>query len=472
MYKMHQGKIATGGALTGIIIGNTSLQRFCHHIFAAQKFSAVAVLTLLILSFPNLTKAQSITISEINYSSNPTRDAGDWLEFHNFGTTDIDLSNWTFIDGNPKDTAFIFPSGTILSGGEYLVVYQNYNKFKTEYPGVSHKTGAFSFGLSKNGDSLHLRDNTGKAIIERRYSYGKHWPQGANSKGGRTLELRNPASNANLSNYTSWFDGCIDGSPGAAYSPCNERIDFSEINYNSDSLYNQSEFVELHNTTASDINISGYALRDGKDTVTHLYYIPSGTILPANGYMVLSNDTAAFTSHNKTVKNYVGPFGFNLSNTGDYIRLYDVSGKIIFSVYYQDSLNLTWPKSADGLGYTLELRSDTGKMDDGANWFSGCYGGSPGGAYSLNCGITGIEEFSKNNSLRFYPNPASEILYVENPSLFSDNIKIYDMTGRCVAQCTSSDSKVEISISSLNRGIYSIIAVSREGNYIGKLIKF
>jgi hypothetical protein len=44
--------------------------------------------------------------------------------------------------------------------------------------------------------------------------------------------------------------------------------------------------------------------------------------------------------------------------------------------------DVTWPQGADGGGYTLELLSATGNLSDGANWFEGCLGGSPGTAYS------------------------------------------------------------------------------------------
>ena len=415
--------------------------------------------------------AQNITISEINYFSHPSRNSGDWIELHNFDTASINIGKWSFVDSKPGDTAFIFPQGTMIPAGGYLVVYQNLKNFNSEYPGVKNRIGPFSFKLSKKSDTLILKDSQQVIVLKMNYSSGKKWPQGAAGLGGRTLELRNPSSNANLSSHNAWFDGCMGGSPGQAYTPCNDRVDFSEINYNSDSNYNQSEYVELHNTTANDINLTGYTLRDNKDSLTHIYYFPQGTTLAAHGYLIVSNDTAAFHAHNTSVTNYLGPFPFNLSNTGDFIRLYNINGRIMFSVCYRDSTTKSWPAAADGKGYTLELKSDTGIMDDGNNWFAGCFGGSPGYAYASPCKVLGINNIAYSNSYSIYPNPVLNILNVEHLSLAPNELRIEDLMGHNVMKYNCTSENTSLDLTNLPRGIYTLRIINNSSVAAFKFIK-
>ena len=433
------------------------------------QLSAKGLCLFMCLFFTAYLGAQTITISEIMYSSNSTRDGGDWIELHNYGSSDIDVSKWSFTDGSHKDTPFVFPASASLKAGGYLLLVQNLTKFSKEYPGISNKLGSFGFGLSKNGDTLQIKDNNGTEVLKMYYSSGKNWPKGASSKGGRSLELRNAASNSNLNNASAWFDGCMGGSPGAAYTHCGDRIDFSEINYNSDSVYDQSEYLELHNTTSSDINIAGYSIRDGKDTITHQYFFPSGTTIAAKGYLIVTNSVDSFKKRNPNINNFIGPFGFNLSNGSDYLRLYNVSGKIIFSVYYQDSL--PWPVKADGHGNTLELLSDTGKMDDGDNWRAGCYGGSPGTAFDPSC-ITGIEKMEQMAALKIFPNPFTDNITIENPGSGNFKINLFDMTGRLMKEVISSDAMISVGTQDIPAGIYMLKAGDAKNQYSSKVLKF
>jgi hypothetical protein len=58
-----------------------------------------------------------ITINEIS----TVGDGTDWVEFHNAGATDVDVSGWAF--GNMSAATFIIPSGIVPAGG-FLVLEQ------------------------------------------------------------------------------------------------------------------------------------------------------------------------------------------------------------------------------------------------------------------------------------------------------------------------------------------------------------
>lgn len=415
--------------------------------------------------------AQQITFSEINYKSHSSRDAGDWVELYNFGTTDIDLSNYQFIDADPLSTAYIIPSGTTLGAGNYIVLYSNITKFISEFPTVSNKIGPFTFGLNKTGDNILLKTPAGIPIATVSYTDSLGWPKGA-AGNGRTLELRNRSSNSNLSNADSWFDGCMGGSPGRAFAACNDNIVFSEINYNSAIGYNHGEYVELHNRTSNAINLAGYGFRDSRDTSTNIYYFPSGVVLPANGYLVLTNQLDTFQLLHPNVENVIGNFNFSFDNSGESLRLFNANGRLIFSVFYRDTLTLAnpkWPNNPDGLGFTLELVNETAyNMNDGNNWVSGCFLGSPGIAYSQNC-ITGLY-VNKDLHFDIFPNPAANLVLIQNNENIKMNIEVFSILGKKIEAFTSNENEIKLDVSKLKNGCYNLIFNTSKGIFNSKII--
>ena len=161
-------------------------------------------------------------------------------------------------------------------------------------------------------------------------------------------------------------------------SPVSPQIIVSEINYNSDSASNSGDWFEFHNMTSSNLDISGWKVRDENDH--HEFIFPVTTTIAANGYLVIAEDTAKFREQHPSVTNVIGQTGFNLSDGGDLIRLFKFNDSLFSSMEYSNQA--PWPTAADGEGYTLELRDSMGDFNDGNNWFAGCPGGSPGRAYT------------------------------------------------------------------------------------------
>jgi len=153
-------------------------------------------------------------------------------------------------------------------------------------------------------------------------------------------------------------------------------LTFSEINYNSLSSVDGGDWVELHNYGSLSLDISGWKFRDEQDH--HVYTVPVGTVIPAGGYMVLAEDMAKFSALYPSVTNVRGPLGFNLSNVGEQIRLYNHEDVLYLSVFYQNVA--PWPLLANGQGYTCERTGTSNDPNLGGSWFAGCIGGSPGAA--------------------------------------------------------------------------------------------
>lgn len=132
----------------------------------------------------------------------------------------------------------------------------------------------------------------------------------------------------------------------------------NEIMYNPASGNNSDEFLELYNNTANDIDLTGWCFTSG---ITLCF---DGTIIAANGFVLISQDGNQTLSHYgvSTEATYTG----NLSNGGETITLTDNESNIADTVTYSDSS--PWPASADGGGRSLELIDPLSDNDVSTSW--------------------------------------------------------------------------------------------------------
>ena len=153
----------------------------------------------------------NIVINEIMY--NPASDLGndeffEYLELFNNDEIIADLSSWSFSQG----IEYIFPDGTIIEPGEYLVIASNPDSIMSFY-GIDNVVGPFDEGgLSNNGEAIELIDSNSEIIDQVEYSDGDDWPSSADGSGS-SLELTDPNLDNNLPE--SWQASfVINGTPG------------------------------------------------------------------------------------------------------------------------------------------------------------------------------------------------------------------------------------------------------------------
>lgn len=380
---------------------------------------------ILILGISEFLQAQSVTITEINYNSDSTLNTGDWIELHNLTNAPVNLSGWKLRDGNPLHL-FIVPNGITIPAGGYHVFCSDTQRFDSFYS-LANRTGDLGFGLSNKGDTIQLYSNTNVLQFDLAFTDTLPWPLGADGY-GRTLHLKSPG--LDIYDTLSWGTGCIGGSPGMAFSPCvNETLVVSEVNYKSLTTENAGDWFEIHNLTAQSMDVSGYLVRDSKNT--NAFVIPNGTIIPAKGYLVFYNTPVLFNTQHPGIFNKVGPVLFNLDGVGEAIRIYNAQDKIIFSVFYDDSRE--WPNDPDGFGYTLEADTNFDFSRDvnwGDNWFSGCMEGTPGRGFDDDC-FVGTEE-NLTTEIHVFPNPSLDGFQVSGLSYLPVQLTVTDLTGKTV----------------------------------------
>jgi hypothetical protein len=155
--------------------------------------------------------------------------------------------------------------------------------------------------------------------------------------------------------YWLWVAACIM----AATLPLRAQIVINEIHFDPDVKTELVEFIELHNTGSSAVNLSGWQFTEG---VT--YTFPNGTSIAAGGYLVVAQSPTALQA--KFGVPALGPWDGRLSNEGEKITLENAAGGTEDSVEYQ--LGFPWPTVGDAPGYSIELINPAFDNDLGGNW--------------------------------------------------------------------------------------------------------
>jgi len=426
--------------------------------------------TVFTANFTSVPTPQTLVFSEINYNSEPSLNAGDWLEIYNYGNLPINLSNW-YVKDAKDNNRFDFPLNRIIQPNQRLVLVEDSALFASVHPNVTNFIGNLGFGLGNDGDSLRLYNPINQLISFVAYQDTFPFPIGTDAE-GRTLELKNHLQN--LNNANNWFAGCVGGSPAAAYTPCTGII-FSEINYNSAPNLNMGDWVELRNISNTSIDISNWVFQNKNSA--NLFIIPSGTVLAPHKNWVLVQDTALFHDWHPTVNNISKPFFFNLEGKEEWIRMYDTNGKLKLSVIYDNTA--PYPASANGQKYSLEVLDSVGLMNEAVNWFTGCEAGSPGAYYSTPCAyVLANDNWIKDFDASIYPNPVQKeaILSLNVADAQIISIRLLDVNSRELLNIQKKEvfagkNEIPFSLENFANGIYFIEIAGSNGRMVQKIVK-
>ncbi len=239
---------------------------------------------------------ETVVVSEINYNSSLSANAGDWIELRNLSNSGINISGWKLKDQN-EFNIFTFPPSTILNPLGRLVVYEDLVLFSARHPSVLNKVGPLPFGFSANGDGIRLYDGSNKIRYSTYYNDNIQWPQGADGN-GYTLELDTLFTSADdVCAPSAWFDGCPEGSPGKQFVLC---PGFSnEENALSDFLLYPNPASEQLNIEApqpfsriSVLDANGKLLRDVKAPQEAFFSLPVNDLAPGLYFIRLENAAA------------------------------------------------------------------------------------------------------------------------------------------------------------------------------------
>lgn len=299
--------------------------------------------------FSNNQVKENLRITEIMY--NPDAPDAEYIELKNIGTEAINLFLCKFTNG----IEFTFPN-TRLNPGEFILVVKNQAEFLDSYSANSNSfniAGEFENGtkLSNGGEKIVLEDASGHII--HNFTYNDNYP--ITDGTGFSICINDSSSTDLLlwDDPTSWSpSNTIGGNPGSDHSTNTisyDSIVINEVLAHSDEAI--SDWIELHNTTNTSIDLSDWYLSDDKDQLMK-YQIPSGSFIPANGYIVFNQ-----TNHFGTTSTDAGKIiGFGLSEHGDSVFLSSGSSTSLSGGY---SIKQAFEASINGVTFGRYLPEDS-----------------------------------------------------------------------------------------------------------------
>ena len=269
------------------------------------------------------------TQAEITATGNPDLIDEDFefIELKNIGGVALNLNLVHFTDG----IDFAFGDYT-LAAGDYAVLVKNQAAFAARYntAGINIVPGSYLGALDNGGEEIVLRDALGAEIHD--FDYDDSWYRLTDGQ-GYSLTMVDPASTDPnpWDTKPGWRSSrYVEGTPGLASAAVLEAdsIVINEVLAHSHGA--NPDWIEVHNTTGQDINISGWFLSDDDSDLVSIrkYEIPDPTVIDAGAYMVFVGDTS-FDDPSPTGGNV--PFG--LSEGGETAYLYSGQGGEVTGLY-------------------------------------------------------------------------------------------------------------------------------------------
>lgn len=260
----------------------------------------------------------AIVINEVD--SQPA----DWVEFHNPGDAALDISGYEVRD-NSDDHRWQFLPGTTIEAGAFLVVEEG----TIGLVGGAEAAFRDPIGIG-SADRIRLYD-TGGTMIDDTLPWSGH------------AAIDGDFAAATLAR-------CPDGegafllahpTPGAANSCVMPDVVIYEIESNGDA----TDWVEIVNTGATAVDLSGWSVMDNDPNghAAETTPLPAGTILEPGAFFVFDQPA-----------NFV----FGLGN-GDTVTIRDANGNTVDEHVYAAHAEGVWARCADGTGEFADVAVST-----------------------------------------------------------------------------------------------------------------
>lgn len=284
-------------------------------------------------------RSSGLVLSELMYHPRAD-DSGanmEFIELYNAGAVFEDLSGFRL----SGEVDFVFPPGTRLEAGEFLVVAANPADFRAAY-GPLPVLGPYSGALSNSGGTLRLQAKQGDTLFVVEYATGHPWPVAADGS-GHSLTLARPSYGP--SDPRAWSASQRrGGTPGGP--EVLEREPLSGVLINELLAHTDEpllDYVELLNTGSTELDLSGCVLTD--NIQTNRFRLPTGTRVPSRGYRVFNQND----------------LGFRLKAAGETLYLLNPAGTRVLDVvrYGPQENGVSFGRQPDGSGTLRRLSQPT-----------------------------------------------------------------------------------------------------------------
>ena len=130
-----------------------------------------------------------VVINEISYHPPEDNDALEFIELHNSGSEEVDLSGWKFTKG----IKYEFAKGDRITANGFLVLARDKDAFKSIYG--TEPSGLFKSSLKNSGENLELSDARGQRVDKVQFKDEAPWPLSADGESA-TLERISPEADS------------------------------------------------------------------------------------------------------------------------------------------------------------------------------------------------------------------------------------------------------------------------------------
>lgn len=256
-----------------------------------------------------------------------TRDAEDdeFVELVNTGFGPLDVSGWTVSDGGA--VRHVFAPGTVVPAREAVVVFGGGSPTgefgNAAANGLVFTASTGGLSLNNTGDTVTVADAFAQVVQQVTYGSAANDNQSLTRDPDLTNTPLVKHQTAQGAGNARWSPGARNG--GAAFTVPAGAVILTEVLYDPTGADGGKEWVELYNTTAQAIDLSGLALGSGgADYTTSLVQL-EGTI-PAGGTFVVGGPTSSAENANPTF-DQVFDFDPDFQNSGA-----DADGVALFNL--------------------------------------------------------------------------------------------------------------------------------------------
>ena len=286
--------------------------------------------------------ADAVALSEImisNKGSVPDNLGGypDYIELHNGSTEKADISGYGLSDSLLEGAKYVFPAGTVMEPDAYVVVWCGGEAEDGMHAPFKLSAGEEAVLFDASGRPLDtaVLNSVDSGMVLRRE--GEVWTQAKPCPGY-------PKTEAGMAEYEASLKETEDI---GLY--INEFM-ASNATTICDSFGSYSDWIELYNSTDTDMDISGFGISDNLSQPMK-YRFPDGTTIAAKGYLVV------FCSGNEGMQNGELHAPFGLRSYGEDVVIANRAGRIIDSYSFKNQeTDVSMARIPDGAG---ELQSNS-----------------------------------------------------------------------------------------------------------------
>ncbi|MBK8551557.1 MAG: lamin tail domain-containing protein [Ignavibacteria bacterium] len=248
------------------------------------------IITMIFLIYTD--SFSQIVINEIMYA--PSDATNEWFELYNTGNTSVSLKNWKWKDATAS-LRTITGQNLILNSNSYIVICQDSNKLKTQFPLMTGRIIQTAWSaLNNSGDNVIVIDSAN--IRNDSVSYLTSW--GGNA-GGFSLErmISEGASN-NSSNWGTSVDP-LHATPGKNNSITPKPFDLYLKSFNISPLFpSAGEALEMN------FIIKNTGLNTANNFSLNIYKDINFDSIPGDNELMNSNLFTSLSYSDSVIYNY------------------------------------------------------------------------------------------------------------------------------------------------------------------------